>query len=255
MLSANYSSSTVPVISVTTGSAGSSAVRVYNLECRCPRDVAYFLEVGGDGAGADNSRVDNLKVNFDKTLLASTVNDASGIRLTRGQINTLIISGNIDAISGQAVVRKSSGKIERVIFDKLTQINGYSFISTGVNFDATLPSIQFIGGFYSNPDRMVSLVSGATINLASPNAFNKTSEVFSTTTGTVTVIGAITYGNSCIPSAAVTGVTWSIRGFGVFADVSNVSAVRGGHCYNTNASLAGGVGPVAANGTSWISVV
>ncbi|MGL5283803.1 MAG: hypothetical protein ACRC8W_19050 [Plesiomonas shigelloides] len=255
VLSANYSSSTVPVISVTTGSAGSSAVRVYNLECRCPRDVAYFLEVGGDGAGADNSRVDNLKVNFDKTLLASTVNDASGVRLTRGQINTLIISGSIDATSGQAVVRKSSGKVERVIFDKLTQVNGYSFISTGVNFDSTLPNIQFIGGFYSNPDKMVSLVSGGTINLASPNAFNKTGEVFSTTTGTVAVIGAITYGNSCIPSSSVSGVTWNLRGFGVYADVGNATAVRGCHCYNTNSSLAGGVGPVSANGSSWVSVV
>lgn len=109
VLSANYSSATAPVISVTTGS---SVVRVYNLECRCPRDVAYFMENGGDGAGADNSRIDNLKVNFDKTLLAASVTDANGIRISRGQVNTITLSGVIDAASNQAVVRKSSGKKE-----------------------------------------------------------------------------------------------------------------------------------------------
>ncbi|WP_193854003.1 hypothetical protein, partial [Enterobacter hormaechei] len=255
VLSANYSAASVPVISVTTGSAGSSAVRVYNLECRCPRDVAYFLEIGGDGAGADNSRIDNLKVNFDKTLLASSVTDANGIRVTRGQINTMTLSGVIDAASNQAVVRKSSGKIERVIFDKLVQTNGFTLLSTGVNYDATTPTVEFIGGFYSNPDKLVSLLSGFSVICAGNVVSSKTGEVFTTTTGGVNISGHMQYANSCIPSTAVSGVTWSVKGFGLSADVANVTAVRGNHCYNTNSSLAGGVGPVAANGSSWLSVV
>ncbi|SAB23987.1 T7 tail fiber protein [Enterobacter hormaechei] len=255
VLSANYSAASVPVISVTTGSAGSSAVRVYNLECRCPRDVAYFLEIGGDGAGADNSRIDNLKVNFDKTLLASSVTDANGIRITRGQINTMTLSGVIDAASNQAVVRKSSGKIERVIFDKLVQTNGFTLLSTGVNYDATTPTVEFIGGFYSNPDKLVSLLSGFSVICAGNVVSSKAGEVFTTTTGVVNVSGHMQYANSCIPSTAVSGVTWSVKGFGIFADVGNATAVRGNHCYNTNSSLGGGVGPVAANGSSWLSVV
>ncbi|MCU3055821.1 hypothetical protein N8S95_10710, partial [Enterobacter hormaechei subsp. steigerwaltii] len=255
VLSANYSAATVPVISVTTGSAGSSAVRVYNLECRCPRDVAYFMEVGGDGAGADNSRIDNLKVNFDKTLLASSVTDANGIRITRGQVSTMTLSGAIDAASNQAVVRKSSGKIERVIFDKLVQTNGFTLLSTGVNYDATTPTVEFIGGFYSNPDKLVSLLSGFSVICAGNVVSSKTGEVFTTTTGGVNISGHMQYANSCIPSTAVSGVTWSVKGFGLSADVANVTAVRGNHCYNTNSSLAGGVGPVAANGSSWLSVV
>lgn len=255
VLSANYSAASVPVISVTTGSAGSSAVRVYNLECRCPRDVAYFLEIGGDGAGADNSRIDNLKVNFDKTLLSSSVTDANGIRITRGQINTMTLSGVIDAASNQAVVRKSSGKVERVIFDKLVQTNGFTLLSTGVNYDATTPTVEFIGGFYSNPDKLVSLLSGFSVICAGNVVSSKTGEVFTTTTGVVNVSGHMQYANSCIPSTAVSGVTWSVKGFGIFADVGNATAVRGNHCYNTNSSLGGGVGPVAANGSSWLSVV
>lgn len=255
VISANYSSATVPVLSVTTGSAGSSSVRVYNLECRCPRDVAYFLELGGDGAGADNSRIDNLKVNFDKTLLATSVSDAAGVRITRGQINTVIVSGNIDLVSGQAVIRKSSGKVERVIFDKLTQFNGYGFISTGVNYDGTTPLVEFIGGYFSNPDKLTSLVSGYSVVCGGNVVSNKTGEVFTTTTGTVNISGHMQYGNSSIPSTSVSGVTWVIKGFGIFADVGNATAVRGNHCYNTNSSLAGGVGPAAANGSSWLSVV
>lgn len=255
VLSANYSSATVPVISVTTGSSGSSAVRVYNLECRCPRDVAYFLEVGGDGAGADNIRVDNLKVNFDKTLLATSVTDANGIRITRGQVNTMILSGAIDCTSNQAVVRKSSGKIGSVIFDRLTQTNGFSLLISGVNYDGTTPAIEFIGGFYSNPDKLVSLLSGFSVVCSGNVVSSKTGEVFTTTTGVVNISGHMQYGNSCIPSSAVSGVTWSVKGFGIFADVGNATAVRGNHCYNTNSSLGGGVGPVAANGSSWLSVV
>lgn len=255
VISANYSSATVPVVSVTTGSAGSSSVRVYNLECRCPRDVAYFLEVGGDGAGADNSRIDNLKVSFDRTLLSASVVDANGVRVTRGQINTIILSGNIETASGQAVVRKSSGKVERVIFDKLTQFNGYSFISTGVNYDGTTPAFEFIGGFFSNPDKLTSLVSGYSVVCGGNVVSSKTGEVFTTTTGTVNISGHMQYGNSCIPSTAVSGVTWSVKGFGIFADVGNATAVKGNHCYNTNSSLAGGVGPASANGSSWLSVV
>lgn len=255
VISANYSAAVVPVVSVTTGTAGSSAVRVYNLECRCPRDVAYFLEVGGDGAGADNSRIDNLNVNFDKTLLATSVSDAAGVRITRGQINTVIVSGNIDLVSGQAVIRKSSGKVEKVIFDKLTQSNGYSFISTGVNYDNTTPSFEFIGGFFNNPDKLTSLVSGYSVVCGGNVVSSKTGEVFTTTTGTVNISGHMQYGNSAIPSTPVSGVTWVIKGFGIFADVGNATAVRGNHCYNTNTSLAGGVGPVVANGSSWLSVV
>ena len=255
VISANYSSATVPVLSVTTGSAGSSSVRVYNLECRCPRDVAYFLELGGDGAGADNSRIDNLKVNFDKTLLATSVSDAAGVRITRGQINTVIVSGNIDLVSGQAVIRKSSGKVERVIFDKLIQFNGYGFISTGVNYDGTTPLVEFIGGYFSNPDKLTSLVSGYSVVCGGNVVSSKTGEVFTTTTGTVNISGYMQYGNSAIPSTPVSGVTWAIKGFGIFADVGNATAVRGSHCYNTNTSLAGGVGPVVANGSSWLSVV
>lgn len=255
VLSANYSSATVPVISVTTGSAGKSAVRVYNLECRCPRDVAYFLEVGGDGAGADNSRIDNLKVNFDKTLLSASITDANGIRVTRGQVNMMTISGAIDAVTNQAVVRKSSGKIERVIFDKLVQANGFTLLSTGVNYDATTPTIEFIGGFYSSPDKLISLMSGFSVICSGNVVSSKSGEVFTTTTGTVNVSGHMQYANSCIPSTAVSGVTWSVKGFGLSADVANATAVRGNHCYNTNSSLAGGVGPVAANGSSWLSVV
>lgn len=251
----NYSAAVVPVVSVTTGTAGSSAVRVYNLECRCPRDVAYFLEVGGDGAGADNSRIDNLNVNFDKTLLATSVSDAAGVRITRGQINTVIVSGNIDLVSGQAVIRKSSGKVEKVIFDKLTQSNGYSFISTGVNYDNTTPSFEFIGGFFNRPDKLTSLVSGYSVICGGNVVSSKTGEVFTTTTGSVNISGHMQYGNSAIPSTPVSGVTWAIKGFGIFADVGNATAVRGSHCYNTNTSLAGGVGPVVANGSSWLSVV
>ncbi len=81
---------------------------------------------------------------------------------------------------------------------------------------------------------------------------SKTGEVFIYNSCTVNISGHMQYGNSAIPSTPVSGVTWVIKGFGIFADVGNATAVRGNHCYNTNTSLAGGVGPVAANGKSWI---
>lgn len=253
-ISTNLASNSVHAIAVTTGTAGNASVRVYNAECDCPRDVSYFFEVGGSGAGSDNTRVDCLKLKLNKTLLNSSIADANVLRITRGQVNSLTIEGSVDCSSGQAVVRKSSGKIDRTVFNNLNQQNGYAYISTGVHYDGSIPRILFIGGFFSNPDKIVSLKSGSEINLASPNIFNKAGEIFETTSGVMSLNGVVTYGNSCIPTTSVAGVTWNIRGFGIFADAGNANPAKGFHCYNTNTGLAG-VGPVVANGGSWVSII
>lgn len=84
------------LISVTTGMAGSSSVRLYNFQCRHPRDADYLLDVGGDGAASNNSRIYNSKLNFDKTLLLFYVNYLCGVNLYRGQINSLTVTGKIE---------------------------------------------------------------------------------------------------------------------------------------------------------------
>ncbi|WP_172606636.1 hypothetical protein [Pantoea coffeiphila] len=254
-ISGNYAKCTVPVISVTTGTASNAAVRIHKLTCRCPRNVAYFFEVGGDGAGADASRIDNLEVTFDAAILRPDAPEAYGVKVTRGQINNLVITGSISLAAGQSVLRTSGGKISLVTFDKLNQVNGYTCRATKGNFDASIPEFKFIGGLYTSPEKLVSLVTGYSIDTAGPTVVSKTGEIFTTTAGLVNVQGQVIYGNSCIPVDPVVGVTWSVRGFGINADVRNISAVRGGHCYNTNPSLAGGIGPSAANGSSWQSVI
>ncbi|ELC6297131.1 hypothetical protein RJO53_003053 [Enterobacter hormaechei] len=67
--------------------------------------------------------------------------------------------------------------------------------------------------------------------------------------------GAIGYGNSCIPATSKSGVFWNIKGFGIYADAAIASSARGNYCYNTNTSIQGGIGLVAANGTTWVSLI
>lgn len=76
--------------------AGSSSVRLYNLQCRRPRDVDYFLDVGEDGTTSNNSRIYNLKLNFDKTLLLFYVSYVCDVNLYLGQINSLTVTGDIE---------------------------------------------------------------------------------------------------------------------------------------------------------------
>lgn len=255
VLSANYLSSTVAVISVTTGTAGSSSVRLYNLECRCPRDVVYFLDVGGDGAASDNSRIDNLKLNFDKTLLPSSVNGACGVNLYRGQINSLTVTGCIEMSTGQAVIKKSGGKFEKIILNNLIQLNGASILGTQPNYDGSTVAIQIIGGVFTNPDKIANLIGNYTVAAASPIITDKVGEIFAATSSAVNLSGAIGYGNSCIPATSKSGVFWNIKGFGIYADAAIASSARGNYCYNTNTSIQGGIGLVAANGTTWVSLI
>lgn len=254
-LSGNYATARVPVISVTTGTAGNSAVKVGNLSCRCPRHVSHFIEIGGDGAGADTSRVDNLSVYFEETHFAQHIADAWGVKVTRGQVSNMVIGGVVTLIAGQSVLLKTGGKISTVTFDNLKQNNGYSCYAKGRNFDTSLPYFQFVAGFYTSPDRLVQLETGFSVDLAGPVVNSKVDEVFSALSGTVHLAGHIAYENSCIPSAPAKGVIWSIKGFGIFADVANAATTRGLHCYNTNRLLAGGTGPAVANGSEWSSLI
>lgn len=47
---------------------------------------------------------------------------------------------------------------------------------------------------------------------------------------------------------------WNVRGFGIYANVTIASSACGNYCYNTNTSISGGIGLVAANGTTWVSL-
>lgn len=69
------------------------------------------------------------------------------------------------------------------------QTNGFTLLSTGVNHDATTPTVEFIEGFYSNPDKLISLWSGFSITCSDNVASSKTGEVFTTTTGSVNISG------------------------------------------------------------------
>lgn len=255
IISGDFSGSDVPVISVTTGTAGNSSVSVHNLSCICPRNVACFLEVGGDGAGSDVSRIDNLEISFDAAILNANVPEGYGVKVTRGQINNLTMDGSITLSSGQSVLRKSGGKISMVTYNNLNQINGFSCYATTGNFDSSTPTFKFIGGSYTSPDKLISLVTGYSVEAAGATVFSKIGEIFYTTAGVVKVQGQLLYGNSCIPTQPAAGVTWLVKGFGISADVNNIGVNRGGYCYNTNPSLAGGVGPVAADGASWVSII
>lgn len=254
-ISGDFSGDPVPVISVTTGTAGNATAAVSNLSCRCPRRVAHFIEVGGDGAGADTSRIDRLNVEFQSVMFNSAVADACGVKLTRGQISHLVVRGDLTLAPGQCVVRQTGGKIATVVFDHVTQTNGYTFLASAKNVDSSLPAFQFTGGFYTSPDKLLSLVSGYSVNTSGPDVRAKAGEVFTTTQGMVKVEGHVMYDSSCIPVKPVAGVSWEVMGFGIRADVGNISAGCGGFCYNTNPSLAGGNGLAASNGSVWKSIL